>query len=131
MRDLANRVFAAEDVDLSKADPGCDRCSGSGVVGSVQPTESMRAGGINNSVPMICRCVVRNNGVRTRGMSKAAAIVKQSSNNKELRTALSYYLGLPMSIEARIATLTELEMISYHIDHDKGELIRQIIAETR
>ena len=53
------RVRLAQDVDLSKADPKCDSCGGSGVKEHhVLEDESGRV-----EVPVVCSCVVNAGGV--------------------------------------------------------------------
>jgi len=54
------RVRLASQVDLSKADPKCKRCHGTGKLGNrVVPTEESEP----LRVPIICRCVAENGGV--------------------------------------------------------------------
>ena len=55
------RVRKAEDVDLAKADPGCKRCLGTGLLG-IRVIPGNR-GCEPNRIPLICRCVARGGGV--------------------------------------------------------------------
>ena len=58
----APRVRLASTVDLSKANPGCDRCNGTGVVGKVRLALS-DDGSDEILVPKICACVTINGGI--------------------------------------------------------------------
>ena len=51
------------DVDLSKADPTCERCDGTGVKERRKLSDPENPGK-QIDVPVICRCVRRNGGVR-------------------------------------------------------------------
>ena len=50
------RVELAKNIDLSKADPDCERCAGSGIAGHETAPDS-------TAIERICRCVARNGGV--------------------------------------------------------------------
>jgi|GEM_PF-3211793 hypothetical protein len=54
------RYRLATDVDLSKAKKNCKRCYGRGINGYTRRTE----GGLEKLVPIVCRCVTRNGGVK-------------------------------------------------------------------
>lgn len=76
------RVKLAADVNTGKADPNCKRCHGTGVIGYKQvpgnrACETMR-------VPIICRCVVRNGGVKQDRFDKMMTqLQEKESNNPE------------------------------------------------
>jgi len=60
-----NHARYAEDVNLAAADPGCQRCQGTGYTGAtVEPDAEMRTAGVTDPIPVVCRCVTRNNGVK-------------------------------------------------------------------
>ncbi len=52
------RFRLSEDIDLSKADPNCKNCNGNGVK-HWQIIE-----GDADNIPVICKCVARNGGVK-------------------------------------------------------------------
>ena len=55
------RVRKESDVDLAKADPGCKRCLGTGLLGTkVIPGNR---GCEPTKIPLVCRCVARGGGV--------------------------------------------------------------------
>ncbi len=56
------RVRLEKDVDRSKAGPSCKRCLGTGLLG-VKLIPGNR-GCEPNRIPIICRCVARNGGVK-------------------------------------------------------------------
>lgn len=56
------RVRLAKDIDLSQADSDCKRCGGTGVLR--HETVNLGDGEGEQTVPVICRCVSRNGGVR-------------------------------------------------------------------
>lgn len=58
-------------------------------------------------------------------------IALQYNDPEYLRNAVTAYLDTTQSIVSRIGKLTELEALSYHIDKEKGEMIRKVIAEVR
>lgn len=60
-QDSAPRMRLKTTIDFSKADPGCDRCHGKGIV-RYDKKEVPGEGVI--SVPVVCRCVSRNGGVK-------------------------------------------------------------------
>jgi hypothetical protein len=67
----AVRVRLAKDVDLSKADPSCKRCLGTGSLGTkVIPGNR---GCEPTRIPLVCRCVARGGGVRPDRIDRAAA----------------------------------------------------------
>jgi len=60
-QDSAPRLRLKKTIDFSKADPNCDNCHGTGVARTEKrdiPGEGVIA------VPVVCRCVSRNGGVR-------------------------------------------------------------------
>lgn len=59
-------IALADDIDLSKAKPGCSRCHGRGIRG----TQIINTAEGATRVPVICRCVTRNGGVKPRGMAR-------------------------------------------------------------
>jgi hypothetical protein len=54
------RYRLATDVDLSKAKKNCKRCFDRGINGYTRRTEK----GVEALVPIVCRCVTRNGGVK-------------------------------------------------------------------
>jgi len=58
------RIRLADHVDLSKAKSGCKHCNGRGIIGYKHPTPEQAAAGIRSKIPIICRCVSRNGGVK-------------------------------------------------------------------
>ena len=56
-------VRHVKDIDFSKADPDCKRCDGSGITGAINPNEAMQKGGVNEPVPIVCKCVTERGGV--------------------------------------------------------------------
>lgn len=60
----------AKDVDLSKADPDCKACNGSGIKDAIQPDATMRKGGVTEPVPIVCKCVTLNGGVLVHPLMK-------------------------------------------------------------
>ena len=56
------RVRLAKNVDLTKAKPGCKRCNGRGVTG--HRLADLGDGKGEQKIPIICRCVSRNDGVK-------------------------------------------------------------------
>ena len=64
--EAAPRVRLSRDVDITKADPTCANCDGTGVVETVDMSgDPLVTDGAGSAVPVICRCVVRNGGVAT------------------------------------------------------------------
>lgn len=60
------RVRLSQDVDLSKADPSCTGCHGTGIAGHrvlSDPSGEVR-------VPVVCSCVVRQGGVRADALDR-------------------------------------------------------------
>ena len=74
-------VRHAKDVDLSKADPDCKRCDGSGITGAIQPDESMRKGGVTDPVPIICKCVTARGGVLVHPAQKLMTSLRAELKN--------------------------------------------------
>ena len=70
------RVRLARDVDLTKADPGCKRCHGTGKTGE-KLVPGNRAGD-QMKVPLICRCVVKGGGVRMDKVDEMMGAVKRA-----------------------------------------------------
>lgn len=69
------RVRLARDVDLTKANPSCKRCHGTGKVGD-KLVPGTRAGD-QMRVPLICRCVVKGGGVRMDKIDEMMGAVKK------------------------------------------------------
>jgi len=65
------RVRLAEDVDLSKAKPGCKSCHGTGIAG--QRVFEDASGEVH--VPIVCACVVRRGGVRRDALDRMQGAV--------------------------------------------------------
>ncbi len=56
------RIRLAKNIDLTKAKPGCKRCNGDGIRG--YKTADLGDGKGDTRIPIICRCVSRNGGVK-------------------------------------------------------------------
>ena len=72
--DLVPRVRHTKDIDLSKADPGCATCHGTGVSGTHDYTE--RRKGYRDrtmKVPVVCKCVQDRGGVHPDGLDRLQA----------------------------------------------------------
>jgi len=69
------RVRLATSIDLSKAKPGCKRCHGSGVVG--HKVADLGDGEGEQKIPIICRCVSRNKGVKPDELDRILAEAKR------------------------------------------------------
>ena len=69
--DLVPRVRHTKDIDLSKADPACTTCHGTGVSGTHDYTEKRK--GFRDrtyQVPIVCRCVQDRGGVHPDGLDR-------------------------------------------------------------
>lgn len=69
------RVRLAKHIDLSKAKPGCKRCNGRGIV--AYRTADLDDGEGPRKIPVICRCVSRNDGVKPDELDRILAEAKQ------------------------------------------------------
>jgi len=69
------RLRAASTVDLSKAKPGCGRCHGRGISGH-KHLDLQDGAGVQR-VPMVCRCVSRNDGVQQDVFDRIMAEVQE------------------------------------------------------
>jgi hypothetical protein len=58
----APRLRLTTDVDFSRADSGCSRCGGTGIVRH-EKIDNPENHGTQIDVPVVCRCVRRNGGV--------------------------------------------------------------------
>jgi len=69
------RMELSENVDLTKASPSCIRCHGTGIRGAqhVQTVEGVER------IPIICRCVTRNGGVKLRGAERISAEIAKKN----------------------------------------------------
>lgn len=70
------RVRLSSNIDLSKAKPGCNRCNGNGITG--YKTADLQDGGGEQKIPIVCRCVSRNGGVKTDELDR---ILKQAGEH--------------------------------------------------
>lgn len=66
------RVRLASDVDVSKADKNCERCSGSGFSGF-----EIAAG---ERIPIVCRCVSRGGGIKSDRLDKVMRVEARRKN---------------------------------------------------
>jgi len=73
------RVRLAKHIDLTKAKPGCPRCNGRGVVGYKHA--DLGDGKGPQRIPIICRCVSRNDGVEPDELDRIMAEAKQQIDN--------------------------------------------------
>ncbi len=120
----APRLRLKKTVDLSKADPQCDRCGGTGIkeyVSRELPQEGL------TSVPVVCRCVTRNNGIQPDVLDRMMAEMAQEVHTGSWARALaSDILQLPPPMRDRalksIAALTK--------DLSKNQTVRDTIKET-
>lgn len=68
------RVRLAKHIDLSKADPDCENCKGSGVAGYKEARLSATEN--KQKIPIICKCVTRNGGVQEDALDRIAKQIK-------------------------------------------------------
>ncbi len=68
-----------KDIDFDKADSECTNCNGTGIKGYTQPTVEMKKSGVNTAIPIICRCVINNEGVQLSLLEKFAAEIKKEN----------------------------------------------------
>jgi len=76
-------VVLSEDVDLSRAKPGHNRCNGTGIVG--YQTINTAEGEVR--VPVICRCVSRRGGVKPRGAARLDPELAKSNAERAIEEA--------------------------------------------
>lgn len=69
------RVRLAKHIDLTKAKPGCKRCNGRGITG--YKTADLGDGEGEQKIPVICRCVTRNEGVAPDELDRVLAEAKK------------------------------------------------------
>lgn len=97
------RVRLAKHIDLSKADPVCSRCDGTGRRGFKEvetPDGKIKA-------PVICRCVSRNNGVKQDALDKVSAEVEKQLKEGTFSASLAADIkSLPL--EHRITAIRGL-----------------------
>lgn len=72
----APRLRLAKDIDLLRADPRCERCAGTGIVGK-EPIELPDSPGVVVEVSKICRCVTQNGGIEQDALDRVHAQVAQ------------------------------------------------------
>ena len=89
----APRVELTENVDLSKAKSGCMRCHGTGIRGA----EHVKTATGTERIPIICRCVSRNGGVKLRGAERITAEVAK----RNAEAALDRIAALPEDPEVK------------------------------
>jgi hypothetical protein len=70
----------AEDVDLTKAKPSCKRCHGVGITGHLLKDDQR--------IPVVCRCVVREGGVRPDSSVLTADQLAQAKADEIVKAAL-------------------------------------------
>lgn len=69
------RVRLTRHIDFSKADAGCKHCGGSGVIG--YKTADLGDGEGDQQIPVVCRCVSRNGGVKRDELDRIMAETKR------------------------------------------------------
>jgi hypothetical protein len=107
MDKTAPRLRLAEDIDLSRAKPGCNRCHGTGRAGS-RIIDNPEVDGERISVPVICRCVTRGGGVKKDQLDRLAAeIAEQLEDGTFAKTLANDIMGLP--VENRLSAINQLE----------------------
>lgn len=94
------RLRLASHIDMSKADPNCDRCGGSGIVGTkdvdLGPPEGVKP------VPVICRCVSRAGGVQSDMFDRILSETQKRLDDGTFAEALaSDVRGLPVERRGR------------------------------
>jgi len=122
-QDVAPRLRLTKTIDLSKADPRCDRCHGEGVARYDKrdiPGEGMI------EVPVICRCVSRNGGVKKDAFDRMMEQLEQQVHSGAwARDLAGDVLRLPP--DRREEALGRIE--GQAADESKPDEIRDAICE--
>lgn len=111
---LVPRFRLASTVDLSKADPRCDRCGGRGIL-DLRRLDVPGDG--PTDVPVICRCVTRRGGLLPDLLDRALAETQKRLDDGTFGDALAADLrALPE--EQRVRAVGGLEQQAARVDLD-------------
>jgi hypothetical protein len=80
MKDTQTRMRLSKDVDLSKADPNCLRCTG-GIVRYEVASEQQMISGSPILIPVICQCVSKGGGVKADKYDKTLDSIEERLND--------------------------------------------------
>jgi hypothetical protein len=105
----------ANDVDLTKATQSCRRCHGVGITGHL-----LREG---QRVPLICRCVVRNGGVRQDSFAPPSETLALGTADEIVKTALR----LPHAMLP--ACIRSLEKLHAELPEDQKQSARALMLK--
>ena len=119
------RVRLAKSIDLSKAKSGCGRCHGRGIVG--YKTADLGDGDGEQKIPIICRCVSRNDGVAPDELDRITAEVAQEVEDGTFHEKLvADVAAMPSDARPRVVAA----LLRDRVDKRKSEASRDAVEKT-
>jgi len=120
------RVRLAKSVDLSKAKDGCKRCNGRGITG--YKTADLGDGDGEQKIPIICRCVSRNGGVKPDELDR---ILKEAEKHMDEglfhEHVVADFHAVPDEQKPRIVAAFYRDIVDQRKTRDSKEAIEKVL----